>query len=355
MKKGLKLLGKILLAAFLALAAAAAGLLLNLTITEYRPAEVESYASWEGTQTLTPGQTLCLLSWNTGYGSLDAQNDFFMDGGSGVLARSQEAVAENLAGMLDTMRQAQADIYLLQEVDMGSKRSFYTLQDDFYLEGLAMEGCTALNYKCEYVPYPLPTLGKVESGLLTASALRTAENSRLSLPVPFSWPLRLCNLKRCLLESRFPIEGQERELVVFNLHLEAYDGDNQGKAAQTKRLMELLQQEREKGNYVVAGGDFNQVFPGADVFPLREGAAWQPAQLDSGALPEGFSFQFDASAPSCRLLDGPYLGRDEETQFYIIDGFIVSDNLQLLGVETLETGFAHSDHQPVTLRLRLGE
>lgn len=102
--------------------------------------------------------------------------------------------------------------------------------------------------------------------------------------------------------------------------------------------MELLQQEREKGNYVVAGGDFNQVFPGADVFPLREGAglATGPAGFRA-PCPRAFPSSSTPRRPAAALLDGPYLGLEEETQFYIIDGFIVSDNLQLLGVETLET------------------
>jgi len=45
--------------------------------------------------------------------------------------------------------------------------------------------------------------------------------------------------------------------VLVNLHLEAYDS-GEGKIAQTKLLVEFLEQEYAKGNYVIAGGDFNQ-------------------------------------------------------------------------------------------------
>ena len=42
-------------------------------------------------------------------------------------------------------------------------------------------------------------------------------------------------------------------------------------------------------------------------------------------------------------------------QFYMIDGFIVSDNLEVSSVETMDLGFANSDHNPVLLRVRLPE
>lgn len=43
----------------------------------------------------------------------------------------------------------------------------------------------------------------------------------------------------------------------------AYD-DGEGKLAQTKMLSDLLQKEVEKGNYVIAAGDFNQSFSNVD-------------------------------------------------------------------------------------------
>ena len=86
----------------------------------------------------------------------------------------------------------------------------------------------------------------------------------MSLPCPFSYPIRLANLKRCLLVNRIPIEGSDKELVVINLHLEAYD-DGAGKEAQTRMLAQLLREETEKGNYVIAGGDFNQTLDTVDL------------------------------------------------------------------------------------------
>ena len=62
--------------------------------------------------------------------------------------------------------------------------------------------------------------------------------------------------------------GSDKELVIVNVHLEAYDS-GEGKEAQTKMLAELLKKEQEAGNYVIAGGDFNQAFSNVDISVKR--------------------------------------------------------------------------------------
>lgn len=91
-------------------------------------------------------------------------------------------------------------------------------------------------------------------------------SERVALLCPFKWPVRLANLKRCLLVTRIPVEDTGKELVIINLHLEAYD-KGERKIAQTKLLKDYLEKECEKGNYVIAGGDFNQVFSNIEKYP----------------------------------------------------------------------------------------
>ena len=140
----------------------------------------------------------------------------------------------------------------------------------------------------------------------------------------------------------------------MNLHLEAYD-DGEGKLAQTRQLMDFLEAEYEKGNYVVAGGDFNQTFPGGlEACPMIDPSLWSPGVLEEASLPEGFSYACDLDTPSCRLLNQPYDPSDtEHTQYYIIDGFIVSPNVTVDAANTLDLGFENSDHNPVELRVTL--
>ena len=154
--------------------------------------------------------------------------------------------------------------------------------------------------------------------------------------------------------SRIPVEGSDRELVIVNLHLEAYD-DGEGKLAQTKMLAELLIREAKAGNYVIAGGDFNQIFSSADAsaYPCY-GDNWAAPEIDVTQFGEGWSFLMDETVPSCRLLNMPYQGADADTfQYYLIDGFIVSDNLRIETFETKDLGFVNSDHNPVVLSMTL--
>ena len=205
------------------------------------------------------------------------------------------------------------------------------------------------------MPFPWPPLGKVSSGLFTLSTAEISSAERVGLPIPFKWPISTANLKRCLLVTRIPLENSDHELVLVNLHLEAYD-DGEGKAAQTKVLTEFLLKEYEAGNYVIAGGDFNQTFPGGlDSFPIKDASLWTPGVLDASVLPgDGWQFAYDTETPTCRLLNQPYDPADEATQYYVIDGFILSPNVTLNTVETVDAGFEFADHNPVLLNVALG-
>ncbi len=343
---------KVLLGLLLLVVLAAGGLLGYLSLTEYRPDDIEPLEVVQAARkdNVRVGERLDVLSFNTGYCGLGREQDFFMDGGSMVRPRSEEDVRANLNGILSELVRQNVDIYLLQEVDFDSWRSYYTNQADTYRHGLSLNMACAYNFKCEFVPYPWPPLGKVESGLVTFTGLNVTEATRESLPVPFSWPVSMANLKRCLLIERVPVEGTDRELVIINLHLEAYD-DGEGKRAQTEQLMQILAAEYRNGNYVIAGGDFNQTFEGAASYPLLDESFWQPGKVYVSDLPNGFSFVYDDATPTCRLLNKPYDGERKNAQFYVIDGFIVSDNLKVNLIETVDLNFQYSDHNPVLLQV----
>lgn len=334
-------------------------LILVLTVTEYKPDAIEELSvNGKGVASVQAGDTLSVLTWNTGYGALGDNADFFMDGGSMVNTADEDRVQENMAAINDEIAKLDPDVVFLQEVDRNSKRSHGI--DELELIRETQSGyCDtfANNYKVVYVPFPLPTIGKVDSGIVTLSKYEVKDSRRVALPCPFSYPVRTANLKRCLMIDRIPVEGSDKELVLVNLHLEAYD-DGEGKAAQTQMLQELLQLEVDDGNYVIAGGDFNQAFSGVDTgaYPMVSDELWQPGEIDTDAFGENLSFQTDNSAPSCRSLDQPYAGADHENfQYYLIDGFIVSSNVSVESVETQNLEFQNSDHNPILMKVKLNE
>lgn len=332
------------------LTAALGGLMAFLTASEYRPKPVEPALSGGSAAKAYGGEAFRIVTFNMGFAGLGKNADFIMDGGKGMGAEEPEEVAENLEGIGKILQKAQADICMLQEADYSSRRTFYENQlqtlEKVLPEHLWYYGS---NYVCAYVPYPLQQpIGKVHSGVASYSRYEAVNGERISLPVPFSWPVRTANLKRCVLSMRIPVKDTGRELVIFNFHLEAYDG-GEGKQAQTQQLLDLMKEEYEKGNFVVAGGDFNQIFPEVKT-EVKPTSQWVPGNLEP--LPEamaGWQYVYDDSVPTCRLLNQPYDPQSPLTQYYVIDGFIISPNLELRSVQTLDEDFQFSDHNPVVM------
>ena len=350
-KKGRKFL-KVLLGIVIALLILVGGALLAITLLEYRPQDKEAITAPGGTEALEAGREITLVSYNIGYTGLGAAEEFFMDGGNKTRADSKEIVEGYMKGVGEELKAQNADIYILQEVDIGSKRSYYLDEATYFKDELGLPYDFAYNFNVFYLPYPIPdTMGRVKSGLATYTGYKIDSAERVQLPLAFTWPMRTLNLKRCLLINRMPVEGTDKELVLINLHLEAYDS-GEGKIAQTKMLYEVITAELEKGNYVIAGGDFNQSFPGAHLYEAVLDGLWMPGTLNDD-LPEGFRFVFDENEPTCRSLDRPYTGC-ENPQYYIIDGFIISSNIDVTSLEVLDTGFANSDHRPLKLVFSLG-
>ena len=344
-----------------------------LTITEYKPADIEDVTvegevkpnAANGRTSVMKGDTVNIMTWNIGYGALGDNADFFMDGGKEVNTADEARVKENLDGIVEGIRTVHPDVIFLQEIDKDSYRS-HGIDETEYLKNKMNEGGEAVysssfayNFKVKFIPYPIPPIGKVNSGISIFSTYETGSSSRISLPCPFTWPVRLGQLKRCLLVNRVPVVDENgkptgKELVLVNLHLEAFDS-GEGKIEQTKALRSFLQQEVDKGNYVIAGGDFNQSFTSIDrtAFPDYPDK-WHPGRLDVSEFGDDFELVMDNSTPSGRSLDQSYVGADKENfQYYLIDGFIVSKNINVNYYFTVGLDFKCSDHNPVVMSVEL--
>lgn len=293
------------------------------------------------------GDTLELLSWNVGYGALGGDSDFLADGGRHLRPRSRAAVERNL-GAIARLLAAAPDTVLLQEV---SRAAWITHRVDVLdhvaktLAGHARAFAPTLNVGS------LPLVGALELGQATFARAGISRAVRHALPSPKVAGVRVQNFN--VLESRLRSTGGG-PWVVFNVHLPAFD-DGSLRRRQLVEILELLQAEYEAGGHVVAGGDWNLRLADTS-FPYttaEKNKAWV-RDLPPGVTPAGWTWVVDATRPTNRTLEQPYRAGVNYTS--VIDGFLVSPNVEVLDVTTIDLGFAHSDHNPVraTLRKRLG-
>lgn len=360
MKMGvIKVIFKIILVLILILILAAGVGIGLLTIFQYNPDDIENETLY-GQAELSPeqGKPIKIMTWNIGYGALGDNADFFMDGGKSVYTADEARVRRNMENIREEILEEDADVYFIQEIDRESDRSRRinelrevrkTLDEE---AGAKYQTMFASNFRTLYVPFPIPPIGKVDSGIMTASCFRCQRADRIKLPCPFKWPVSTVNLKRCLLVTRVRLSGSQKYLVLINLHLEAYD-DGEGKIEQTKALHKIMKQEYDAGNYVVVGGDFNQTFDTVDMsdYPVFPGN-WQAGLIHVSDFEPDFRPYMDNVVPTCRSLDKAYNGSMDH-QFYMIDGFMVSDNVKVNSIETKDLGFISSDHNPVVMEFVL--
>ena len=171
-----------------------AAIIVFLSLTEYRPQAIEEAEIFRAAENgLSEGGTLRVMTWNIGYGALGDNADFFIDGGNMVRTADEARVRRNLKDISSANADAEPDVLLVQEIDLDSTCSYHIdefaeLQDT--LPG--MDSAFARNVSVRYLPYPVPPIGKVESGVAVFSRYALSQAERVQLPFlfpgPSAWP-----------------------------------------------------------------------------------------------------------------------------------------------------------------------
>lgn len=297
---------------------------------------------------------ISLLTYNIGFGAYSADYSFFMDGGEHSRALSKEAVLDNINGVMDVIANENCDLILLQEVDTDGTRSYHVNQKNLISEKYPrFDQVFAENYDSPYFLYPIhEPIGANKSGILTLSRFNIESSVRRSLPVENSLS-KYFDLDRAYSVS-FIKTDNGKNLVIYNVHLSAYTSDGTIADDQLKMLSEDMQAQYEKGNYIIVAGDFNKDLLGdsSKYFKRSEGEYNWAAALNNNLLPQGIKSYSGTNAPSCRNAEAPFKG--DGTDFVLsVDGALVSENIEVLSCETVDTSFAYSDHNPVKLKFVL--
>lgn len=99
---------------------------------------------------------------------------------------------------------------------------------------------------------------------------------------------------------------------MINTHNSVFDEEGELRKKELVKLNDFMMKEYRKGNYVIAGGDWNQ-------------------------NPRGSEMNYQKG----------------KTKTTIIDFFVVSPNVIVESVKTIKTGFENSDHQPVIMKIKI--
>ncbi len=310
---------------------------------------------------MTIGKEYTIVTSNIGFGAYDHDFEFFMDKGvmldgtevTGTMSRasSKEASIKNSTGSAEVVAEYQPDFVLMQEVDTNSTRSYYVDQRDVVnsvLKGYA--NVHDLNMHTSYLILPLSEPhGYCEAGLLSMSKFKIESAHHRSLPLGGGFINKFKELDRCITLMHIPVEGG-KTLSLLNLHLSAYDKGGVVRQKQVQFLFDLITSEREKGNYVIAGGDFNHILSkDYPVLPSKQKRPPWVFDFPGENLPEGFSIIHSDNVDkfaTCRASEMPYT---KGVNYVVtVDGFIVSDDIEAAS-SIIDSDYMYSDHNPVKM------
>jgi len=139
--------------------------------------------------------------------------------------------------------------------------------------------------------------------------------------------------------------------------MSAYGNSDAIREAQIRMLSADMEKEYEAGNYVLCGGDFNHDLKASEK-DAENCESWA-YPFPREELPEHLSFCIDQLSDternalwnSARNADMEYI--PGETYTVTLDGFIISDNIECLQYENVNTGYSYSDHDPVYMKFKL--
>lgn len=305
-----------------------------------------------------------IATYNIGFGAYTHEFSFFMDSGETLdgekftgkdsVAKDKDTVIHNTTGAVNTIKDKSVDFAFFQEVDIKATRSHkYNQLEHIEKEFADHSSSISMNFHSAFLFYPIfEPHGKTDAGIVTLSKYNISSAVRRSLPIDESFPTKFFDLDRCIQVTRLPIENSEKKLVLINVHMSAYDEGGIIRKEQLSLLNTILAEESTKGNYVIAGGDFNHdIVDSAELFPTTFKRPEWVYSLEDSDLSSGYRFVAAKNAPTCRATDVPYT--KGETYTVVIDGFICSSNVETVSIENIDTDFEYSDHNPALLKFSL--
>lgn len=295
--------------------------------------------------------TFSILTWNIGYAGLDAAMDFFYEGGK-QSRQTKEQTAKNLHEICNFIqRNDSVDFILLQEVDINSRRSYGVNQFIEIEKAIPhFKSYYTINYNADFVPLPIskPT-GKVLSSLVFCTGSDVCELTHYAYPNIMKLPLRAFLYDRCLMAARYNLKNG-KQLLIVNTHNSAFDSGKQ-REEEMIFLRQFVTAEYNLGNYVIVGGDWNQLPPDYND-DIKTAGNFTPQKIPMDFFPDNWQW-ISGQIHTNRYLDKPYIIGESSTT--TLDFFLVSPNIKCNSIEVVDLQFANSDHNPVIAKFSINK
>lgn len=203
---------------------------------------------------------LRVMTWNIRFGA--ARIPWFGDSCGDKVILKKSFVTGNLQRIADKINETQPDILLLQEIDVQSKRSAYIDEVQWLLDHTHLNyGAFASVWKAQFIPSD--GLGRMNMGNAILSRWPVSETQRIQLQLRGDQDAltKYFYLRRCIVITKINLPNFNN-LYAVNIHASAFSTDDTKQQHIDSFKLELDKIDAA-GGYFIAGGDLNELPPGA--------------------------------------------------------------------------------------------
>ncbi|WP_120501780.1 hypothetical protein [Roseovarius sp. EL26] len=286
---------------------------------------------------------ISVATWNLGYAGLGAESDFLVDGGQSLFPPSRAVVGKNIEQISGVASTLDADVLFFQEVAYSGPLSLW--------KSLAPELKASLKksvfwFRPDVATKLLPWPFRFRHGTVIATDLKVLSGQLIPIAHEPKPMFGLINRRYGMQVLNLSENESGERWVLINIHLSAFDDGGNLRKDQITDVFQYASTRFNDGAHVIIGGDWNMELIETR-FPHQtsdEDRFWIHRFPDE-LLPVGWKVAVDPNLPTVRTVNQAYV--PGENYLTIIDGFIVSPNVDVVDVETTNTAFQMSDHMPV--------
>ncbi len=298
-------------------------------------------------------KTYRVMTYNIGYFSGMTNNQSVKPG--------RELFKKNMNTAVEKFKELNLDFVAYQEIDFKSKRSYFINQLDELATQTGFEFSSyAINWDKNYVPFPYLPLnihfGKMLSGQAIMSKFPIIDNERILLQKSKNNPFYYNAFYLDRLIQISTINMKNFELIIMNVHLEAFEKETREKQCET--ILKLYNKYKEYPMLII--GDFNTCPPNAnkkknfehDTESNYENELTIKRILNETDLAEAFPIEGDIDYEKEKQYF-TYSSRYPESKIDYI--FYTPDTIELIDSYRVDSLGETSDHLPLLMEFTFKE